>query len=59
MCLISEYVDIPGFGICYGGGCCKTCGVMIEEANRSGKKFVLACEVRIDDELAGKSVTIL
>jgi hypothetical protein len=32
---------------------------MIEEANRSGKKFVLACEVRIDDELAGKSVTIL
>jgi hypothetical protein len=59
MCLISEYLDISRFGICYGGGSCKTCGVILKENGSSGKKFVLSCEVKIDDELAGKSVIIL
>jgi hypothetical protein len=59
MCLISEYLDIPRFGICYGGGSCKTCGVILRENCNSQKKFVLSCEVKIDDELANKSVIIL
>lgn len=59
MCLISDYLDISRFGICYGGGCCKTCGVIIKENCNSQKKFVLSCEVKIDDELANKSVIIL
>jgi len=59
MCLISEYLDMSGFGICYGGGSCKTCGVILKEDHHSQKRFVLSCEIKIDDELAGKSVIIL
>jgi hypothetical protein len=59
MCLISEYLNISRFGVCYGGGSCKTCGVILKENPGSEKKFVLACEVKIDDELANKSVIIL
>jgi hypothetical protein len=59
MCLISEHLHISRFGICYGGGSCKTCGVILKERCSSGKKFILSCEVKIDDELAGKSVIIL
>jgi len=59
MCLISEYLHISRFGICYGGGTCKTCGVILKESCTSEKKFVLACEIKIDDELAGRSVIVL
>jgi ferredoxin len=59
MCLISEYLNISRFGVCYGGGSCKTCGVILKESHNFEKKFVLACEVKIDDELANKSVIIL
>jgi hypothetical protein len=59
MCLISEYLDMPRFGICYGGGSCKTCGVILKGNCNSQKKFVLSCEVKIDDELANQSVIIL
>lgn len=59
MCLINEYLNISRFGICYGGGSCKTCGVLIKENCKSEKKFILSCEVKIDEELANKSVIIL
>jgi hypothetical protein len=59
MCLISEYLDISRFAICYGGGSCKTCGVILRENCNSQKKFVLSCEVKVDDELANQEVIIL
>jgi hypothetical protein len=59
MCLITTYFDISRFGICYGGGSCKTCGVLLKENNTAEKKFILSCEVKIDEELANKSVIIL
>ncbi len=59
MCLISDYIMLTRFGICYGGGSCNTCGVLLKEKGSPGKKFILSCEVKIDENLTGKSVIIL
>lgn len=59
MCLISENFTRRNFGICYGGGCCGTCGVVITEAGTNSRKFTLSCEIRIDHELSDKVVTLL
>ncbi len=58
MCLISEHLPLRSFGICYGGGCCGICGVMINDNDTGLKKFILSCEVQIDDEIANSVVTI-
>ena len=59
MCLISEHLPVRGFGVCYGGGSCGTCGVEIREECLGTRKFVLSCEIKLDDELANKTVNIL
>jgi ferredoxin len=59
MALISEQLPVSGFGICYGGGSCGTCGVEIKDPHAGERKFTLSCEIPIDDELAGKTVTLL
>ena len=59
MCLLSENFNLNCFGICYGGGCCKTCGVVISEPAAGSRKFILSCEVPIDDEIANKVISIL
>lgn len=59
MCLLSEQFNLTRFGICYGGGCCGTCGVVISETAGNSRRFILSCEVQVDDEIANKVITIL
>ncbi len=59
MALISDHFPVPGFGICYGGGSCGTCGVEIRQECSGERKFTLSCEIKIDDELANRRVNIL
>ena len=59
MCLLSDYLPVSGFGICYGGGCCGTCGVEIREECSGERKFTLSCEIKINAELANKKITVL
>jgi len=59
MSLISDYLPVSGFGICYGGGCCGTCGVEVREDCSGERKFTLSCEIKIDDELANKRIILL
>jgi hypothetical protein len=59
MSLISDHLPVSGFGICYGGGCCGTCGVEIREDCSGERKFTLSCEIKIDDELANKRIVVL
>ena len=56
MCFLSENFPLPNFGVCYGGGCCKACGVVIRDKNSGAKKFVLSCELQVDDDIANKVV---
>lgn len=53
MCLISDHFPVRCFGVCYGGGCCGTCGVFVMD-NQGSQKFELSCEIRIDAALNGK-----
>ena len=57
--LISDHLPVSGFGICYGGGSCGTCGVEIKEDCSGERKFILSCEIKIDDDLANRTVNIL
>lgn len=57
MCLISEYIPVRCFGVCYGGGCCGTCGVLVME-NDGSKKFGLSCEMKVTDSLNDKVVIV-
>ena len=59
MCLISDHFPVRGFGVCYGGGCCGTCGVQVCDAGSDKGKFILSCEIMIDEELANKKVSVL
>ena len=59
MSLLSDLLPVSGFGICYGGGCCGTCGVEIMEEYSGERKFTLSCEIKIDDELSNMRVNLL
>ncbi len=52
MNLISDYLGIPGFGLCCGMGSCGTCMVKID-----GIPY-LSCEVQVSDELANTTIVI-
>lgn len=52
MTLISDYLGIPGFGLCCGMGSCGTCLIEIDG------NFTLACEVPVNDELANTRIKI-
>ena len=58
MCLISETLPLRSFGICYGGGCCGTCGVIMIDNGTGYTKFVLACEIPINEKLENKAITV-
>lgn len=52
MSLISDYLEISGFGLCSGMGSCGTCAVKID-GMRS-----LSCDVPVNDELANTRIVI-
>ncbi|WP_420149036.1 hypothetical protein [Spirosoma sp.] len=52
MSLISDYLSVPGFGICSGMGSCGTCVVDIDGVRH------LACDLPISDELANTRVEL-
>ena len=58
MTLISDYLGVPGFGICSGMGSCGTCMVEICEQGARKGRSTLACDVRINDDLANTLVII-
>ena len=58
MTLISDYLGMPGFGICSGMGSCGTCMVEIHEQGAKNGRSTLACDIRINDELANTIVMI-
>lgn len=52
MGLISDYLEIPGFGLCSGMGSCGTCLVTIDGIRE------LACAISVDDELANTRIVV-
>jgi aerobic-type carbon monoxide dehydrogenase small subunit (CoxS/CutS family) len=58
MTLISDHLAIPGFGLCCGMGSCGTCRVELGNQYSALSRQVLACGVRIDDELSNTQITI-
>lgn len=52
MSLISDYLQIPGFGLCCGMGSCGTCMVEIDG------RATLSCAIPIDDDLANTIIKI-
>jgi aerobic-type carbon monoxide dehydrogenase small subunit (CoxS/CutS family) len=58
MTLISDKLAIPGFGLCCGMGSCGTCLVQISDQYNIIKKNVLACDIRVNDDLANTHIFI-
>ena len=58
MTLISDKLAIPGFGLCCGMGSCGTCLVQIANPYSKLKTNVLACDIRVNDDLANVEVII-
>ena len=58
MTLISDHLGIPGYGICCGMGSCGTCMVEIWEQSAKSGRHTLACDVRVDDDLANAIIII-
>jgi aerobic-type carbon monoxide dehydrogenase small subunit (CoxS/CutS family) len=58
MVLISDVLQVPGFGLCCGMGSCGTCLVEMTNKERDYKRPVLACCVAIDDQLANMVVLV-
>ncbi|CAN5408517.1 hypothetical protein BH09BAC4_BH09BAC4_30240 [soil metagenome] len=52
MSLISDYLDVSGFGLCSGMGSCGTCVVEIDGVRS------LSCDVAVTDELANTRIVI-
>ena len=58
MTLISDFLAIPGFGLCCGMGSCGTCMVEICEKHAALKRNTLSCDVQVNDELANTTIFI-
>ena len=58
MTLIADELAIPGFGLCCGMGSCGTCMVQVVDPCTKLKRTVLACDIRVNDELANMEVII-
>ena len=58
MALISDHLAIPGFGLCCGMGSCGTCRVELVNRYSAVTRQVLACDIRINDELSNMQVSI-
>ncbi|OQP59775.1 hypothetical protein A4R26_20480 [Niastella populi] len=55
--LICDHFYVKCFGVCYGGGCCGTCGVFVVDTN-GNIKLELSCEIRINELLNNKIIII-
>lgn len=53
MGLISDHLDILGFGLCSGMGSCGTCMVTIGKGHST-----LSCDIPVDDALANTIVEV-
>lgn len=58
MTLISDWLAIPGFGLCCGMGSCGTCMVGICTKHAAVQRHTLSCDVQISDELANTIVIV-
>ncbi len=58
MTLISAHLGIVGFGLCSGMGSCGTCLVEIGTKYSAATRLVLACDIRVNDELSNTQITI-
>ncbi len=58
MTLISDYLALPGFGLCCGMRSCGTCIVEICKKRTAIKKSTLSCDVQVNDELANTIIFI-
>lgn len=58
MTLISDQLNIPGFGLCSGMGSCGTCMVEIQDNYSSRKRFELSCGIQINDDLSNSRIII-
>ena len=58
MTLISDHLDILGFGLCSGMGSCGTCMVTICSNNSVSGRGTLSCDIAINDELANTEVIV-
>lgn len=52
MSLISDYLTVPGFGLCSGMGSCGTCMVNIDGES------TLSCAVDVNDALANTTIAV-
>jgi ferredoxin len=58
MTLISHYIGVPGFGLCSGMGSCGTCMIEISEKDHKVKRSTIACDIRVNEDLANKIVYV-
>jgi aerobic-type carbon monoxide dehydrogenase small subunit (CoxS/CutS family) len=58
MTLISAHLGIVGFGLCSGMGSCGTCLVEVGTKYSAATQLVLACDIRVNDELSNTQITI-
>lgn len=56
--LISERLQIPGFGVCNGMGSCGTCVIKIKYRGQKSYFSYQACMVACDEMLEGAEVRI-
>lgn len=59
MSLISDKLQIPGFGLCCGMGSCGECRVQIKKINEKAGIFVQSCGTLINVELHNTDIFIL
>lgn len=58
MGLISDHLNILGFGLCSGMGSCGTCMVTIRRNFQNKANTTLSCDVAVNDELANTTIEI-
>lgn len=59
MSLISQYMDILGFGLCSGMGSCGTCLVSIRGHQQCEAIIhTLSCDIPVNDQLANTTIII-
>lgn len=58
MTLISDYMAIPGFGLCCGMGSCGTCVVDLCNKYTKYKTSVFSCDIMINDTIANTEVYV-
>ena len=58
MSLISQYIGLPGFGLCSGMGSCGTCMIEVSDKGGKNRRSTIACDVKVNEDLANTIVLI-